>query len=328
MKILLIRFSSIGDIVLTTPVIRCLKQQVKDAEVHYLTKPAYREILIGNPFLDAIHTLSGSAISTALNLRKEHYHWIIDLHNNPRSWLVKSIINVQNRSFHKQNIDKWLLVHLHFRRSPIRHVVHRYLDTVRFLHVVDDGKGLDYFIPPEEEVVVSALSPLLGSGYIAWVIAAAHNTKKFPAEKIIRACKMMHKPVVLIGGKTEFEEGEMIRRAIGERVINACGKFSINQSASLIRQATAVVSNDTGMMHIAAAFSKPLVSLWGNTVPAFGMYPYYGSHSGPHALLETEGLPCRPCSKLGFNRCPRKHFFCMQQIDEQQIVALLNCFDR
>lgn len=330
MKILLIRFSSIGDIVLTTPVIRCLKQQLKDAQLHYLTKPQYHEIISANPYLDKIHLLQENIVDTIGELRREKFDCIIDLHHNQRTFLIKRALAVKSRSFNKANIGKWLMVNFKSlkglrSRSP-GHVVSRYLKTAEELGVEDDGKGLDYFIPAKEEVCLDVLPQTHREGYIAWVIGAVYHTKKFPLHKIILACGGISQPVVLLGGKPEFSDGEEIKKAAGSKVFNACGRFSLNQSASLIRQAAAVITNDTGLMHIAAAFQKPVISIWGNTVPEFGMYPYYGNNGRSAEILEVKNLCCRPCSKLGFGRCPKKHFRCMEWIDESRIARLLEGF--
>ena len=157
------------------------------------------------------------------------------------------------------------------------------------------------------------------------VIGGKHNTKIFPIEKVIEVCKQLNKPVYLLGGKQDFLRGEAIWAACGDRVYNACGQYSLNQSASLVRQAEAVLSNDTGLMHIAAAFRKKIVSVWGNTIPEFGMYPYLpGMNSRSSYMAEVKGLSCRPCSKLGYKSCPKKHFRCMTDIDTQKISGFLN----
>jgi ADP-heptose:LPS heptosyltransferase len=200
------------------------------------------------------------------------------------------------------------------------------MDTAQSLGIINDGKGLDYFIPKSEEVNLQTLPTMHRGGYIGWVIGAVHNTKKFPSHKIISTCKSMRMPIVILGGKNEFSEGEQIAKAVGNKAFNACGKFSLNQSASLVKQASVIITNDTGLMHIAAAFQKPIISLWGNTIPEFGMSPYYGGNNNRSEIIEVKGLSCRPCSKLGYKQCPKKHFNCMEMIDENRIVELLERF--
>jgi ADP-heptose:LPS heptosyltransferase len=320
-KILIIRFSSIGDIVLTTPVVRALKEQ-SGAEVHYLTKAAFKSILEPNPHIDRVFTIKKKVSEALPELKKERYDCIVDLHKNLRSAQVRLGLGVRAYAFDKLNIEKWLLVRFGVNRLPDVHIVDRYLATAAPLGVKNDGKGLDYFIPHEDEVDVEEF---LGtaSPYIAFAIGAAHATKRLPAGKIISICKKIPLPVVLLGGPEDKEEGERIAREAGPHVVNACGALRLNQSASLVRQAWKVISHDTGMMHIAAAFGKDIISVWGNTIPEFGMYPYYPQGLDRNTTFEVKGLPCRPCSKIGYAKCPKGHFRCMEEIDEEGIVDLL-----
>ncbi len=324
MKLLIIRFSSIGDIVLTTPVIRCVKRQLKNAELHYITKRQFADVLSANTYIDKIHTLKGNLIDIIQELRKENFDFVIDLHHNQRSFLLKKGLQAKSKSFDKQNIQKWMMVNFKVNKLRPVHIVDRYTETVKDLGVENDGKGLDYFVPQSEEIDLKILSESHRSKYIGWVIGAVHNTKKIPIHKIISACKKIKQPVVLLGGKAEYNDGEEILKSCGEKIFNACGKFSLNQSASLVRQSSAIITNDTGLMHIAAAFQKPIISLWGNTIPEFGMYPYYGNTKNHAEILEVKNLKCRPCSKLGYTRCPKSHFKCMEMIDENRIVQLLD----
>jgi ADP-heptose:LPS heptosyltransferase len=136
---------------------------------------------------------------------------------------------------------------------------------------------------------------------------------------------MLNQPVLLLGGPEDKAKGEAIALEAGTLVHNACGQLNINQSASLVEQARAVITHDTGLMHIAAAFRKRIVSIWGNTVPALGMYPYYPvGYDHLSSIQEVTGLRCRPCSKLGYPSCPRKHFRCMNEISEETIAGLLS----
>lgn len=322
MKILIIRFSSIGDIVLTSPVIRCLKQQIKDAEIHYVTKPAFASILTSNPYITKVHRLKEDISFTIRELKEEKFDIIIDLHKNFRSIQVKSHLRVGGFTFHKLNFKKWLLVNFKINKLPNLHIVDRYFEAVEKLGVKNDGNGLDYFIPTNEEVNVESLSPLHQKNYIAFVIGATHTTKRLPTEKIISICKQIKQPIVLLGGKDDEKTGEEIRQAVGDSVYNACGKYSLHQSASLVKQAYKVITHDTGLMHIAAAFHKDIISVWGNTVPAFGMTPYL-KEGKKFVTVEVENLSCRPCTKLGYKKCPKGHFKCMQLIDEGRIIKSL-----
>jgi heptosyltransferase-2 len=194
---------------------------------------------------------------------------------------------------------------------------------LKIFGIENDHEGLDYFLAKEEEVDLKTLPSVFQQGYIGWVIGAKHNTKKFPIDKIVRILLQVDYPVILLGGREDEERAEEIRSSLGDSaliVFNACGKFSLNQSASLVQQSELIISNDTGLMHIASAFKKPIISLWGNTIPEFGMSPYYGKSKMLGSLFEIRNLKCRPCSKLGHRSCPLGHFKCMNLLDEKRII--------
>lgn len=314
MKVLIIRFSSIGDIVLTTPVIRCLKQQVDGVEIHYLTKEAFRSILNSNPYIDKLHFLDDKLSETVRKLGIEHFDYIIDLHNNLRTRLIKLQLNVKSKSFNKLNLEKFLLVNFKIHTLPQKHIVDRYLETVAFLGVRNDEKGLDYFF--SQEYSIGSLLPQSHQKYTGLVIGAQHATKRLPVHKLTEICKTLKEPIVLLGGKEDTERAEEIVTGCGGHVFNACGKYSLEESAFLVKHAQKIITHDTGLMHIAAAFNKPITSVWGNTVPEFGMYPYKVSH---HKVMEVKGLKCRPCSKIGYKKCPLGHFKCMNDQDIQLV---------
>ena len=324
-KILIIRFSSIGDIVLTTPVIRCLYEQVEGSEIHFLTKKQFEPVLSENPFIHKIHTIEYKFEDVILNLKQEKFDHIIDLHKNFRSKRVIMALKRPYKSFHKLNVKKWIRVRLRIDLLPNIHIVDRYLGTVRHLGIKNDGKGLDYFVPHKDNVNVTSLPETFRKGFIGFVIGGKHNTKIFPEEKVIDVCQKLNKPVVLLGGREDREKGERIKMAMGENIYNACGIYTINQSASLVQQADGIITNDTGLMHIAAAFKKPITSLWGNTIPEFGMYPYFPALAvEPSAIIQIPDLRCRPCSKLGYKKCPKGHFDCMKKIDNQLVADSVN----
>lgn len=321
-KFLVVRFSSIGDIVLTTPVVRGLKTQVPGAEVHFVTKARYAPLLASNPYIDNIHVLHDK-ISTLLdNLETENFDYIIDLHRNIRSGQIKRRLKVPDFTFEKLNIRKWLLVNFKINYLPTAHVVDRYLETLSDFDVKSDGKGLDFYIPENEFYPLEKLPLKFSEGFISFVIGGTYFTKRLPLEKIIAVCKGINQPVILLGGKHEQDAGDQVVAKSDGNVINLCGKLDVLQSASLISQAKVILTNDTGMMHIAAAFRKKILSFWGNTVPELGMWPYMPDEASK--IIEVKELKCRPCSKLGYNHCPRKHFRCMNEIDEKQAINWVN----
>src|SRR5688500_12745361 len=174
MKFLIIRFSSIGDIVLTTPVVRCLKQQVPGAEVHFLTKQNFRSIVEHNPYIDKVMLLEHSFELMIHELKQENYDFIIDLHHNLRTLRIKRALKAKSSSFNKLNIQKWLRTALRINILPKVHIVDRYLATVKKFGVRNDGEGLDYFIPAKDEVKTDDIPPSHQFGYIGVVIGAAH----------------------------------------------------------------------------------------------------------------------------------------------------------
>lgn len=313
-KFLILRFSSIGDIVLTTPVVRCLKMQYPDAEVHYCTKIQFKSLLEENPYIDKTWYYEGSIRPLLGQLRREKFDYVIDLHNNVRTLLIKATLGVTSFSFPKLNSEKWLLTNLKIDKMPSVHIVDRYMSTVAALGVVNDNKGLDYFIPYRDEVEPEWIPTSHRSGFVAFAIGGQHATKRLPTERIIELCKKINYPTILLGGKEDFTTGEKIQSALGESLIfNGCGKYNLNQSASLVKQSALVFTHDTGLMHIAAAFKKMVYSIWGNTTPKFGMYPY----KTPHLILENNSIQCRPCSKIGYSKCPKGHFKCMNELSFQ-----------
>ncbi|MBS1667690.1 MAG: glycosyltransferase family 9 protein [Bacteroidetes bacterium] len=338
MKFLIIRFSSIGDIVLTTPVPRCLKKQIATAEVHYLTKTSYNSILSANPYIDKIHLLQNDLDAVIATLKQEDYDYVIDLHHNLRTLKVKRALGKPSFSFNKLNIEKWMLTALKINRLPPVHIVDRYLDTLKSFGVKNDGAGLDYFIPEGELVKETDIPASHHAGYIGIVIGAAYQTKKFPLHKLQAICQSIQHPIILLGGPEDREDGEKIATIDDVKIYNACGKFSLNESADLVRRAKLIVANDTGLMHIAAAFKRPVISLWGNTIPEFGMYPYYGdnylqrisqntdSDKKSYEITEIKNLSCRPCSKIGYKKCPKGHFKCMELLSVTDIEEKINTY--
>jgi ADP-heptose:LPS heptosyltransferase len=322
-KILLIRFSSIGDIVLTSPLLRTLKKQMKNCEIHFLTKKQFLPVLQANPHIDKLHLLDDNMKALLRQLQKEEFDVIIDLHKNLRSLRVKASLRKTSYSFDKINLLKFLSTSLKINKLPKIHIVDRYFESLKPLSIINDGQGLEYYIPQNEEVNIKQRFPQIASPYNVWVIGGQHQTKIFPRERIINILRKTDEPFILLGGAEDAKTGDFIAGHFDSRVVNASGQFSLNQSASILRQSRKVYTNDTGLMHIAAAFHKIIISFWGNTIPGFGMYPYL---SHPESkMLEVKNLSCRPCSKIGFQKCPKGHFKCMMDIPEEDI---LSTFDR
>ncbi len=313
MKVLVIRFSSIGDIVLTTPILRCIKQQLKDVELHFITKQQFISVIENNPYVDKFHTINQSLAEIIPQLKKENYDYIIDLHHNARTLKLKLALGKKSFSFNKLNWQKFLIVNFKKNKLPQKHIVDRYFEAAANIGVKNDGRGLDYFINDKDEIdIVSSLPTLFHNDYHALVVGGSYFTKQIPLNKLKEICAISSLPLILLGGKDDAKIAEQVYQLHKNKVLNLCGKLNLNQSASIIQQANNVITSDTGLMHIAAAYKKDIISLWGNTIPEFGMGPYLAGKNSQ--VLEVTNLSCRPCSKLGYKKCPKGHFKCMNEI--------------
>jgi heptosyltransferase-2 len=321
----MIRFSSIGDIVLTSPAIRSCRKAYPDAKIHYITKKQYKVILAGNPYIDHLHLFDGDLNKTVKELSGFRFDLIIDLHRSLRSRLLCLRLGRQSVGFPKLNLKKWLLVHTKKNLMPGIHIAERYMSRLKSRNILPDGLGLDYFVSDKDRVIDHpGLQKIISKDFIAIVAGAKHYTKQIPAEVLIDIIAKVNLPVVILGGPDEREKAESIAQEFaGETVFNACGLLSLGQSAEVIRRSALVLTSDTGLMHIAAAFQKKIVSIWGNTVPELGMYPYMPQHPERSVIFEIKNLPCRPCSKIGFDSCPKKHFKCMLEQDTEKIAATI-----
>ena len=322
MKILVVRFSSIGDVVLTTPIVRALKKQVPNAEVHFLTKKTFASILKVNPYVDKVYAIEKSINECLSELKSEQFDWVIDLHNNLRTRSLKFKLRRPSKSFSKLNWKKWLLVKFKVNKMPDVHIVQRYFDTVKHLGVENDLGLCDFPIEEENKVDVTETFGLEPQKFISIVIGAKFGTKQLPINKIVEVIDTANLPVVLIGGPDDRMMGEKVLNKVKNKsVLNTCGNFNLQGSASILSQSHKVLTNDTGMMHIASAFEVSIVSVWGNTTPDLGMYPYRPNQKESFTVHQVEGLNCRPCSKIGFSNCPKEHFDCMEKQDVSAIVA-------
>tara|TARA_B110000305_G_scaffold176053_1_gene194824 strand:- start:137 stop:1108 length:972 start_codon:yes stop_codon:yes gene_type:complete len=321
-KVLVVRFSSIGDIVLTTPVLRGLKEQIENIEIHYLTKKQFAPILQENPRIDKIYTIDNHIDELVDDLKKEKYAIIIDLHNNLRTKSLKFKLRRPSKSINKLNWKKWLFVQLKINTMPRKHIVDRYFETVASLGVKNDQKPCEYFISENDEVNVTEKLGVLPNEFVAIAIGAQFKTKKMPKELLVKIISKLKEPVVLMGGAMDADLAkELIALSSNSIIKNACGGFNLSESASIVKQSKRLITNDTGMMHIATCFSVQIDSVWGNTVPDLGMYPYYPNAKDKFSIHEVKGLNCRPCSKIGFQDCPKKHFDCMKKQNVQEIVG-------
>ena len=315
-KILVVRFSSIGDIVLTTPILRCLKSQLNNVEVHYLTKTPFASLLSENPYLDKIYAIEKEIDEVIPQLKEENYDQIIDLHKNLRTKRLISKLRIKSSSFPKLNIEKLMLTRFKINRMPDLHIVERYFKAIEGLGAKNDGKGLDFFLNDADKV------DGLPEKYMVVSAGAKFATKRMPIELLSAIVSNISAKIIVLGGSNDQEIG----RALEEKFPNVksfCGELSLRESAFVLSKASVALTSDTGLMHIGAAFNIPSVTVWGNTTSSFGMYPYMPENNDLYRLHEIE-LNCRPCSKIGYDKCPKKHFNCMNMQDSSKISEDLN----
>lgn len=316
-KILIIRLSSIGDVVLTTPIVRCLKNKYPKSEIHFITKKNFKPVLIDNPYIDNIIEYESIDFN---KLKQSNYNIIIDLHKNLRSFSIKRKLNIESISFDKLNFKKWLLCKFKIDILPDKHLVDRYFDSLKLIGITDDKKGCDYFN------IANSISPVIKyDKYVCIVLGAQHFTKQMPIELIIDIIDKSNHNFVLIGGKNEIDLSNRILNEISDisRVESYVGKTTISESSFVLKKSLFVITPDTGMMHIASALNCNIISVWGNTVPKFGMFPYMPMNNSKFHIVQ-EKIKCRPCSKIGFDKCPKNHFDCMKQIKTSEILKLID----
>lgn len=329
-KILIIRFSALGDILMCTPLIRCLHLQMK-AEIYFLTKKSNAVILKENPHIHQIIVLT-DLWQTLHLLRNEHFDLIVDLHKNLRSFFFRFFLGCHAPvvSYPKYTFRRYLSIHLHQKQwLPKSHVCDRYFKAVKKYKVHNDGLGMEYYnFAPEKSLPLSMQQICQSSSnpYLIIAIGSRHATKQMPIKKIVFLCQNIPFPILLVGDKNDQAKALSIQKQISKEdsstpVWNMCGLLSFDQTATLVLHANLIISGDSALMHLSAALQKDLISVWGSTVPELGMYPYYPMGSeAVHTLFENKNLRCRPCHKHGYDRCPKKHFCCMNDLDFSSIA--------
>jgi len=331
LKILIIRFSSFGDVVLSTPVPRLLKNKYPESVIHFITKKEYSSIYNNNIYVDKVIKFEKNLYQTYIKLRNEKYNLIIDLHNNLRSNYLKLLLFKRTYTYDKQFFKRWLVTNFKLNLK-IKHIASSYIETLRGLNIDYDRMGLDFYIDENNKIFKKDLPISHRNGFYSFIMGAKHFTKRLPVKKIIELCDKINKPIILIGGKDEISNSlkvenffksintdyDDIARTLDKKTIiyNLCGKLSINQSASIIQASKAVYTNDTGFMHVAAAFKKRVIAIFGSTHPNLGFYPYKTNFF----IYQNNKLSCRPCTKIGLSRCPLKHFKCMNEIKFEDVI--------
>lgn len=313
-KILCIRFSSIGDIILTSPIIRALKKRYPEAEIHIVTKAQFASLWSANPYVHEVHSYQGNLWSLANRLRKISFDAVVDLHKNVRSFLLSALLLKIPYRINKYTAERKHWVKTKINTLPQKHLVDRYFDALADLDIKNDQQGLDYFIPKDQEINPADVG--IPGSYIVYAIGGQHVTKVLSYPKMVELCERISSKIVLIGDAKDAIIGERLANLFPTKVINLCKQTSIGQSASVMKQAEYVISHDSSMMHIAAALKKKIYVIWGSTHSGFGMYPYQTEF----VSLAMDHLPCRPCTTQGTNDCPLGHFDCMHKISLDPLI--------
>ncbi len=320
-KILVIRLSSIGDIVLTTPVIRRLSTAYPDAAIDYCIKPSFVSLVNASPYLNAVYTTDSPPDG--------HYDMVVDLQNNMRSRrLLKNMSCGTVCRYHKMNWKKLLLVRTGLNLfSAVDSVVERYMASIPWNGTNLDGIGCELWVSGDDRNFAASFNT--GEEFrLAVCFGANHLTKRYPAVRfasIIESLSRSHRVrFFLLGGTEDIPHAEEIIAALSSgaasKVVNLAGKTSLNRSAAVLESCDAVLTNDTGLMHVASAFGKQLFVLFGSSVAEFGFLPY----NAPYSLFEVPDLSCRPCSHIGRDRCPKGHFRCMMDISEASVAGKIS----
>lgn len=327
---LIIRLSSIGDVVLTSHLIRCIRNTYPNATIDYLIFDHFKDILKNNIRLDDVFYFnkneykSGQMIiksDSSLFFNINNYDYIIDLQKNKYSRKLTSEANCQLFKINKQRIHKLSLVYL--KKSILKDfsIPLNYLKSVANLNITDDGMGLEFWLDGENEYPSFNLKKKnLKISNIAIAPGAAHKTKQLPYEKMIEIINLLkvkyNCDISLLGGKNEIEIGKRISTHFNNSLINYCGKKSILETAEIIDKCDLLITNDTGLMHIAAARQTPIISFFGSSVKEFGFVPFRCKSK----IIETN-IWCRPCSHIGRSFCPLLHFKCMNSIDTENVIV-------
>ena len=309
-----------GDVVLTTPVPRILKKEFPKSVIHFITKYEYSYIYNNNINVDKVISFKNNILEILSNLRDEKYDLIIDLHNNLRSNFLKLFLFKRSITYKKYFIKRWLFTNLKIN-FKVKHIAISYIETLLKINVLDDGEGLDFYFNNKANKI--KLPSSFKMGFSVVVVGAKHKTKRLTNNKLIELCDKINGPIILLGGKDEVSTSKKIENffkysetSIREKlnkktlIYNLCGKLNIEESAFVINLSDKVFTHDTGLMHIAAALKKKIISIFGSTHSDLGFYPFRSKFS----IIENKNLSCRPCTKIGYSNCPVGHFKCMKDI--------------
>lgn len=333
-KILIIRLSSMGDIILASHLVRNIKERFINSSINIIVAEQYTEIFDNNPYITKVIKYDKTKNKFEQKQQKKEifidsgdnkYDLIIDLQRNFRSKRIYSGTGIKVLKINKNRLFKLALVYLK-KRLPGRHkhITDLYLDTVMSVGVGEDGKGLELWLPEEKQ---SAVYPperftdgaIRRRNRIAIAPGAFHATKRWLPARFARLAELLQArynlEIVLVGGKADMEICRDIISAARANISDYSGSASIYDTARILDTCRLTITNDTGVMHISAARRVPVAAIFGSTVPEFGFTPFR-----VHQEIIQKQLPCRPCTHYGKEACPKGHFNCMNLLEVNDVM--------
>lgn len=327
LNILIVRFSSIGDLLLTTPLLRAIRTRHPDSRITVVVREDMADTLRHNPRIDEIVTWRrGTPLQLlADRLREESWTHRLDLHCSLRSYALRWLVGGRWTGYPKHRVRRKLLIMTHRRRGgALGHVAERYFAAARDLDVTPDDGSLEFFTSPDGEARAANFlaEQQLGADrpLIAMAPGAAHFTKRWPEARWVRLVKQLgpDRDIVVLGGKAEESVAGAIADAARGRSASAAGRFSHDVNAAILRRAQCLVVGDTGLLHLATAVGTPVVGIYGPTVEEFGFFPYHA-----RAIVLQHDLDCRPCSSQGGPKCPLGHHNCLVQLEPAEVLSAI-----
>ncbi len=329
--ILLIRLSAIGDIILTTPLIRVLRKRFPSARIDFITKAKYADLLRFHPALSQIYEFPDhggfAELKTARRwIAAQGYDVILDLHRNLRSYVLTwRQLRGPIPRMSKYAFRRFLLVKFGINRyREVVPVYRRYLNVAGHLGVGDDGRGSEIFIPRDVLQRINARlreSALPEGRFFALAPGAGFATKRWPIEYFIdlgRNLSKNNRVFCILGAQQDRRLADQIRQVLPE-ALDFTGRLTLLESAAVLSQARALITNDTGLMHMAEAVKTPVVALFGSTTRELGFFPMLPES----VVIENPEIRCRPCSHIGRHQCPKGHFLCMRSLKPERVFRVL-----
>ena len=314
-RILVIRFSSFGDIILTTPVLAAIKKKYPEAVVDFLVMDTFKQAIEGNPAIDDLILFDKKKyrglcgiLRFSRTLKKRKYNLIIDLHSKIRSLLLTRFTGVRTLRYKKRSLWKSLLVPLRVVQYSVDDtIVRNYFKPLGKINVYYTGENLSFYFTPED---LEKVAPYQNA--VVMAPGAANRTKQWPPDYFAALGILLQKKIVLIGGNEDDDKCGEIQSAIGEQCINLAGKLTLKESGALISLSKYVITNDSGPFHIARALKRNVFVIFGPTDPQ--MFTY-----NEKSVLIYAAVPCSPCSLHGDEKCPKGHFDCMKSLTPEKV---------